>query len=78
MSGLDPKARQEVKKIILETKAQGRSVFMCSHILSDIEELCDNVAVFHNNEIIFKGSPKDMIKEGNSKKLENAFLTMIS
>ena len=82
MSGLDPKARQEVKQIILDAKAQGRTVFMCSHILSDIEELCDQMAVFHNSTIIFKGTPKEMLavnsNNNNSSNLETAFLSMIS
>ena len=78
MSGLDPRARQEVKEIILETKMQNRSVFMCSHILSDVEALCDRVAVFHENKIVFTGTPKEMLKENGGKTLENAFLSMIS
>jgi len=78
MSGLDPKARQEVKTIIKSTKEAGRSVFMCSHILSDIEELCDSVAVFDEGKVVFEGSPKDMLKHGKGDNLEKSFLSMIS
>ena len=77
MSGLDPRARQEVKKIILETKQQGRSVFMSSHILADVEELCDRVAVFHNQSITFTGSPKQLKEQGKSEDIEKAFLAML-
>lgn len=77
MSGLDPKARQEVKQIIRETKGEGRSVFMSTHILGDVAELCDRVAVFHDNSIIFTGTPQDLRKQGHSEDLEKAFLTLI-
>ena len=78
MSGLDPKARQDVKKIILETKAEGRSVFMCSHILADVSELCDRVAVFHDKSIIFNGSPKELKAKGGDDSLEKAFLSLLT
>ncbi|HPD83411.1 MAG: ABC transporter ATP-binding protein [Alphaproteobacteria bacterium] len=77
MSGLDPKARQEVKKMILEVRKEGRSVFMSSHILADISELCDRVAVFHNNTIIFVGSPRELETVGQDHNLEKAFLNLI-
>lgn len=77
MSGLDPKARQEVKKIILETKEEGRSVFMSSHILTDVAELCDRVAVFHDKSIIFTGTPEELMKKGKSKDVEKAFLALL-
>lgn len=77
MSGLDPKARQEVKRIILDARAQGRSIFMSSHILADISELCDKVAVFHNKSVIFQGTPADMQKKGGNDNLEKAFLALL-
>ncbi|MEP6741982.1 MAG: ABC transporter ATP-binding protein [bacterium] len=45
MSGLDPIGRREVRDLIAELRAEGKTVFMCSHILSDIEVLCDRVAI---------------------------------
>lgn len=78
MSGLDPKARQEIKKIILDVKAQGRSVFMSSHILADVGELCDRVAVFNNNAIVFLGTPDELKKKGEDDNLEKAFLAVLA
>lgn len=77
MSGLDPKARLEVKKMIIEVREAGKSVFMSSHILADISELCDKVAVFHNKSIIFQGTPKYLRKKGGNNNLEEAFLTLL-
>lgn len=77
MSGLDPKARQEVKQMIKDAKVADRSVFMSSHILADISELCDRVAVFHNKTIIFQGTPAELQKKGQNDNLEEAFLNIL-
>ena len=45
MSGLDPIGRREVRNLIADLRDEGKTVFMCSHILSDIEVLCDRVAI---------------------------------
>lgn len=78
MSGLDPKARAEVKVMILNAKKAGQSVLMCSHILSDVAELCDKVAVFHNKTIIFEGTPPELEKKGQNDNLEEAFLQLLA
>ena len=77
MSGLDPKARHDVKELILNVKKQDKAVFMCSHILSDIGELCDKVAVMHGQEFVFIGSPDEMARKGENDNLEKSFLNII-
>jgi ABC-2 type transport system ATP-binding protein len=47
MSGLDPMGRMEVRNLIREMKAAGKTVFFSSHIISDVEALCDRVIVIH-------------------------------
>lgn len=78
MSGLDPKARFEVKSLIHDVKNEGHSVFMSSHILSDIAELCDRVALFHEGEFIFLGTPEEMDAVGKGSSLEESFLNLIN
>lgn len=78
MSGLDPKARQEVKVLILEAKEKGRSILMCSHILSDVSELCDKVAVIHDLSVLFQGTPAELQKKGGDVNLEKAFLSLLA
>ncbi len=56
MSGLDPVGRREVRDLIASLRTQGRTVFMCSHILSDIEVLCDNVAILKGGRLAHAGS----------------------
>jgi ABC-2 type transport system ATP-binding protein len=56
MSGLDPVGRREVRDLIGSLRTQGKTVFMCSHILSDIEVLCDNVAILKSGRLAHAGS----------------------
>ena len=56
MSGLDPVGRREVRDLIASLRTQGKTVFMCSHILSDIEVLCDNVAILKGGHLAHAGS----------------------
>ncbi len=56
MSGLDPIGRREVRDLIAALKQEGKTVFMCSHILSDIEVLCDRVAILKRGRLAQTGS----------------------
>jgi ABC-2 type transport system ATP-binding protein len=56
MSGLDPVGRREVRDLISSLRSQGKTVFMCSHILSDIEVLCDSVAILKQGRLAHAGS----------------------
>ena len=60
MSGLDPVGRREVRDLIASLRTQGKTVFMCSHILSDIEVLCDNVAILKGGRLAHAGSLNEL------------------
>jgi ABC-2 type transport system ATP-binding protein len=77
MSGLDPLARTLVKDALLKARNQGQTIFLSSHILADMEEICDRVAVLHDARIQFIGEPKKLIAETNSGNLERAFLHFV-
>lgn len=56
MSGLDPVGRREVRDLIAGMRQEGKTVFMCSHILSDIEVLCDRVAILKRGQLANVGN----------------------
>lgn len=56
MSGLDPMGRYQIREIILSLKAQGKTIFFNSHILSDVEKICDRIAILADGELICTGS----------------------
>ena len=61
MSGLDPVGRKEVRDLIVEEARAGRTVFFSSHILSDVELLCDHVCILRKGEVVAGGSMKDLL-----------------
>lgn len=77
MSGLDPIARINLKKQLVNYKNAGNSIFFSSHILSDIDEICDRIAVLHNQTIAFLGKPQEFKEKHNEQNLEKAFLMEI-
>jgi ABC-2 type transport system ATP-binding protein len=61
MSGLDPVGRKEVRDLIVEEKHGGRTVFFSSHILSDVEMLCDRVCILRQGEVVVSGSLRELL-----------------
>ncbi len=63
LGGLDPIGRKEIRDIIVGLRNAGKTVFLSSHILQDIEMICDKVAIIVNGEIINQGRLQDLISE---------------
>ncbi len=61
MSGLDPIGRRHVRDLILELRDSGKTVFFSSHILSDVEALCDEVAILNRGRLVEKGRLADIL-----------------
>jgi ABC-2 type transport system ATP-binding protein len=62
MSGLDPLGRKEIRDLILRLRGEGRTVFMNTHILSDVELLCDRVAILVAGSIRYEGAPHELLE----------------
>lgn len=77
MSGLDPRSRVLLKDRLHEAKEAGRTVFFSSHILADIEEMCDRIGIIHDGGLIFLGTPSEFTAKYQSANLERAFLTAL-
>ena len=56
MSGLDPTGRYQVREIILSLKEQGKTLFFNSHVLSDVEMICDRIAILDQGELVCIGA----------------------
>ncbi len=62
-SGLDPVGRREMRDIILEQRQRGTTVLFCTHIIPDVEALCDRVAVLVGGRLVREGSVRDLLAE---------------
>ncbi|HEX8796778.1 MAG TPA: ABC transporter ATP-binding protein [Polyangiaceae bacterium] len=67
MSGLDPVGRKEVRDLIVEEKQRGRTVFFSSHILSDVEMLCDRVCILRRGEVVVSGDLREILEAGKRR-----------
>jgi ABC-2 type transport system ATP-binding protein len=77
MSGLDPKARALLKARLQALRDSGRSLFFSSHALADVEEICDRMAILHDGQLRFVGSPAECCRQYAAPTLEQAYLKCI-
>ena len=63
MSGLDPIGRKEVRDLILRLRSEGKTVFMNTHVLSDVEVVCDRVAIIVKGEIRYQGRIAEFLRD---------------
>lgn len=64
-AGLDPQARLEFKQLVRQLKAQGKTMLISSHILSELAEMCDSMLFMDNGKIIHRGSCEELLAQGD-------------
>lgn len=62
-SGLDPAGRKDVRDLLLLLKAEGKTIFLSSHILSEVEQICDRVIIIDRGRLVRAGNIRDMLSE---------------
>jgi len=67
-NGLDPQGTREVRELIPELAAEGRTVLLCSHLLAEVELVCDAVTIFQRGRVVAHGLTRDLI--GGKSRLE--------
>lgn len=77
MSGLDPRARICLKDAMLNAKKEGKTLFFSSHILSDIDEICDRICIIHDSKLVYLGTAAEFKPTFGETTLERAFLKAI-
>jgi ABC-2 type transport system ATP-binding protein len=64
-SGLDPAGRKEVRDMILAFKAEGKTIFLSSHLLSEVEQICDRVIIINRGHMVRAGRLEEMLAQGD-------------
>lgn len=62
-SALDPTGRKEVRDLLLHLKGQGITIFLNSHLLNEVEAVCDDIAIINNSELVIQGSLESLIEQ---------------
>lgn len=74
LDGLDPIGRNDFKKIMKKLKEQKSTIFLNSHILADVEELCDEIGIIHKGNLLYSGKVNNFCKKNE---LEKEFVQLI-
>jgi ABC-2 type transport system ATP-binding protein len=61
-TGLDPIGTREMKDLILSLKAQGKTVLLCSHLLADVQDVCDRITILYAGKMQTLGRVKDLVE----------------
>ena len=69
-SGMDPIGSREIKDLILDLKRQGKTVLLSSHLLSDVEDVCDRVAMLYRGKLQLEGRVADLLEAGDVTEIE--------
>ncbi len=82
MSGLDPIGRKMVFDLVMELKREGKTIFFCSHILNDVERLCDRIGLMHKGRLVRMFERDEVMSDaayasGNRSPLEELFMHTI-
>ncbi|CAN2043866.1 ABC-2 type transport system ATP-binding protein [Candidatus Magnetomoraceae bacterium gMMP-1] len=72
-SGLDPIGRSEIIEFLLDMKKRGKTIFFCSHILSEVERLCDRIGILVEGSLRFSGKVQEFLEKWNVNNLEHGF-----
>ena len=73
-SGLDPEGSQDMKRLIESLRDRGKTVVMCSHLLADVQDVCDRIAILYGGELKELGRVEDLLKEHNETQLVTSHL----
>lgn len=61
-TGLDPSGKREMKDLIIRLRDEGKTVLMCSHLLADVQDVCDRIAILHNGELKELGRVTELLE----------------
>lgn len=73
-AGVDPVGSREIRDLILDFKSRGITILLCSHLLSQVQEICDRIGILHKGRLVREGKLEDLISVENQTQLvlENA------
>lgn len=68
-TGLDPIGTRQIKDLIMKLAERGKTVLLCSHLLADVEDVCDRIAILYGGKIQAQGQVKDLLQRSNKRQI---------
>jgi ABC-2 type transport system ATP-binding protein len=76
-NGLDPLGIEDVHQLIHNLKVKGKSILICTHLLSEVESICDNICLLNKGQLLAEGSLDKLYLEYQSKSMKDLFLKLV-
>ncbi|MCK4294891.1 MAG: ATP-binding cassette domain-containing protein [Planctomycetes bacterium] len=74
-TGLDPIGTRQIKDLVLKLAERGKTVLLCSHLLADVEDVCDRIAILYGGKIQAEGKVKDLLQQTNRKQINTGAIS---
>ena len=68
-TGLDPIGTRQIKDLILKLAQRGKTILLCSHLLADVEDVCDRIAILYGGKIQAQGQVKDLLQQTDKRQI---------
>jgi len=68
-TGLDPIGTRQIKDLILKLAKRGKTILLCSHLLADVEDVCDRIAILYGGKIQTQGQVRDLLRQTNKRQI---------
>ncbi|MGD8501216.1 MAG: ABC transporter ATP-binding protein, partial [Phycisphaerales bacterium] len=68
-TGLDPIGTRQIKDLILKLAERGKTILLCSHLLADVEDVCDRIAILYGGKIQSQGQVRDLLQQTNKRQI---------
>lgn len=76
-NGLDPLAMDDVHRLVLSLKSKGKTILICTHLLAETEEICDDIGMLYQGKLLEHGSVSDLYQKYDAKNLKALFLKLL-
>ena len=76
-NGLDPPQIREMRQVIADYAATGRTVIISSHLLAEVEQTCSHVVVMHRGRLIAQGRVEELLAGRTGQRLEDVFMEIV-
>ena len=68
-TGLDPIGTRQIKDLILALARRGKTILLCSHLLADVEDVCDRIAILYDGKIETEGKVKELLQQTDKRQI---------
>jgi ABC-2 type transport system ATP-binding protein len=74
-TGLDPIGTRQIKDLILALARRGKTILLCSHLLADVEDVCDRIAILYSGKIVTEGMVKELLQQTDKRQITTGLVS---